>query len=129
MRKTSADRREVSLLKYVKNRKRFEEKVIKLVDVEAQNMWGYFKDGILRHVCGKSRGRLSKEDTWWWNEDVKEAVSRKKDAHKTVCQDNTDENMKMHKCMEDKAKKTVSRAIREKADRNLLNYNIAQMAV
>ena len=28
-------------------------------------------------VCWKKRGR-SKGDTWWWNEEVKEAVSRKK---------------------------------------------------
>ena len=32
-------------------------------------------------VCGKKMGRRSKGDTWWWNEEVNEAVSRKKDAH------------------------------------------------
>ena len=30
-------------------------------------------------VCGKNSGRRSKGDTWWWNEEVKEAVSRKKE--------------------------------------------------
>ena len=32
-------------------------------------------------MCGKKRGR-SKGDTRWWNEEVKEAVSRKYEVHK-----------------------------------------------
>ena len=42
------------------------------------NLWGRFKDGVLKacdEVCGKKRGTRSKGDTWWWNEDVEEAVS------------------------------------------------------
>ena len=31
----------------------------------------------------------SKGDTWWWNEEVKEAVSRTKEAHKTMCRNST----------------------------------------
>ena len=46
MKKTCAERRKVSLLKDVKIRKRFEEKVTKLVDVCASNVWGHFKDGV-----------------------------------------------------------------------------------
>ena len=36
-------------------------------------------------VCGK-KGRER-----WWNEEVKEAVSRKKEAHKAMCQNSTEE--------------------------------------
>ena len=43
-------------------------------------------------VCGKKCGRRSKGDTWWWNEEVKEAFSRKKEAHKAMCQSSTEEN-------------------------------------
>ena len=32
-------------------------------------------------MCGKKRDGRIKGDTWWWDEDMKEAVSRKKDAH------------------------------------------------
>ena len=32
-------------------------------------------------MCGKKSGRKSKGDTWWLDEDMKEAISRKKDAH------------------------------------------------
>ena len=51
-----------------------------LFDDGAPNLWGHFKDGILKacdEVCGKKRGRRSKGDTWWWNEEVKEAASMK----------------------------------------------------
>ena len=60
MRKTCVERRKVSLLKDVKIRKRFQEKIIKVVDVAASNLWGHFKDGVLRacdEVCGKKMGR------------------------------------------------------------------------
>ena len=60
----------------MKIRKQFFEKVIKLVDVGAANLWGNFKDGVLNacdEVCGK-KSRRSNGDTWWWNEEVKEEV-------------------------------------------------------
>ena len=46
VRKTCADRRKITLPKDVKIRKRFEEKVTKLVDVGAPNLWGCFRDGV-----------------------------------------------------------------------------------
>ena len=64
-----------------------------LVDVGVTSLLGHFKDGVLEacdEVCGNKRGRRSKGDTWWWNEEVKEAVSRKKDAHKAMCQNSTE---------------------------------------
>ena len=75
VRKTCTEIRIISLLKDVKIRKRFEEKVMELVHIGVSNLLGYFTDGDLK-VCGKKRGRRSKGDTWWWNEEVKEAVSR-----------------------------------------------------
>ena len=54
-----AEKRKISLLKDVRIRKRFEEKIIKLVDVGASNLWGHFKDGVLcacDEVCGWKRG-------------------------------------------------------------------------
>ena len=47
-------------------------------------------------VCGKKSWRI-KGDAWWWNEDVKEAVSRKKVAHKAMCQNSTEENKRRYK--------------------------------
>ena len=54
MRKTCAERRKITLLKDVKIRKLFEEKVTELVDVGAPNLWGQFMDGVLEacdEVC------------------------------------------------------------------------------
>ena len=48
-----------------------------------------------------------KGDKWWWNEEVKEAVSRKKEVHKAMCQNSTEENKRRYK-----AQKAVSKAMR-----------------
>ena len=108
VRKTYNERRKISLLKYVKIRKQLEEKVIELVDVAAPNLWGHFKDEVLKacdKVCWEKRGRRSKGDICWWNEEAKEAVSRKKDAHKAMHHNSTEENWGKHKCLKNKAKK------------------------
>ena len=61
VRKTCTERRKISLLKDVKIRKRFEEKVTKLVDDGAPNLLEHFKDWVLKacdEVCGKKRGEV-----------------------------------------------------------------------
>ena len=45
---------------------------------------------------------------------MKEAVSRKEDAYKAMCQDNTEENKRRYESMKNKANKAVSQAMREK---------------
>ena len=60
------------------NRKtRFQERVQELVNVDAPNLWNTFKNSMLQacdEICGKKKGRRSHGDTWWWNEEVKEAM-------------------------------------------------------
>ena len=58
---------------------------------------------------------------------MKEAVSRKKDAGNAMYQSSIDENKMRYESMKDKANKAVSKAMREKAERRLLSYKIAQM--
>ena len=129
--KTCAERRKVTLLKGVKIRKKFEENVIELVDVGAPILWRHFKDGVLEacdEVCGKKMGMRNNGDSWWWNEEVKEAVSKKKETHKAMCQSSSEENKRRNESMKNKAKKTVSKALREsRLKRRLLNKKIAQM--
>ena len=122
MRKTCTERRKLSLLKDVKIRKRLEEEVIKLVDIGEPNLLGHFKDGILKacdEVCGNKRGRRSKGDTRWWNDEVKKAASRKKNSRKMICQNSTEENNRRHKSMKNKAKEAVSKVTREKDEEAL----------
>ena len=76
VRKTSAERRKITLLKDVNIRKRMEEKVTELDDVGAPNLWGHIKDRVLMacdEVCVKKRERRRKGYTLWWNEEVMEA--------------------------------------------------------
>ena len=67
-------------------------------------------------MCGKK----SKGDTWWWNEQVYEAVSRNKDAHKVMCWNSTEENKGRDKSMKNKARKPVSKVMIEKAEEALI---------
>ena len=46
---------------------------------------------------------------------MKEAVSGNEDAHKAMCQDNTQKNKRRYEGMKNEAKKAVSKATREKA--------------
>ena len=113
--------KEISLLKDVKIRKQYEEKFITLVDVEAPYLLEHFKDGMLKkcdEVCGKKRGRRSKVDIWWRNEEMMEADSRKKDAYNAMYWNSTEEKWR-HKSMKNKARKAVSKTIREKAEEAL----------
>ena len=42
-------------------------------------------------MCGIKRGQGCKGDTWCWNTEVREAISRrrKKDVHKVMCRNST----------------------------------------
>ena len=62
VKKTCAERRQITSLKDVKIKKRFEEKVTELVDVGAPNSWEYLKDGVLEacdEVCWMKRRLLN----------------------------------------------------------------------
>ena len=68
---------------------KFQERVKKLVDVDTHNLWNTFKNSTLQacdEVCGKKKCRRNHGDTWWWNEEVKEATQPKKVAYKKMCQ-------------------------------------------
>ena len=48
-------------------------------------------DGVLQacdEVCDE---KMERRNNTWWNEEVKEAVSRKKEAHRTMCQSSSGE--------------------------------------
>ena len=63
-------------------------------------------------VCVKKRGRRGIGGTWWWwwwDEDVKEAISRKKDAQKLM--HSTEENLNRYKSMKNKARKVFNPVI------------------
>ena len=53
---------------------------------------------------------------------MKEAVSRKKEAHKAMCRNSTEETKRRYKSMKNKAKKAVSKSMREKAYEALTEF-------
>ena len=71
-------------------------------------------------MCGKKNRRISKGYIWWWNEEVKEAVSRKKDAYKAMYHNITEENKRRHKSMKNKARKAVSKTTKENTEEALI---------
>ena len=59
-----------------------------LVDTEAVDLWESYKNEVLKacdELRGKTKGRRDQGNTWWWNEQVKEAIDRKKKAFHTWC--------------------------------------------
>ena len=47
---------------------------------------------------------------------MKEAISRKKEAHKAMCQNSTEENKRKYKSLKNNAKRADSKAMREKTE-------------
>ena len=47
-------------------------------------------------VCGKKMGRRSKGDTMSWNDEVKKAVSREKDAQEVMCLNSSEDNKRRY---------------------------------
>ena len=82
VRKESIMRRRVWKLNENNMKRRFEERVGELVNVGTLDIWKCLKESVLKacdEVCGKKKGRRDRGNTWWWNEDVKDAIARKKD--------------------------------------------------
>ena len=122
VRKVMVERRRVWRLKEEEVRKSFEGRVGELVSTDAPDLWGCFQTGVLQacdETCGKTKGRRDRGDTWWWNEEVKEAIARKKDARKEMLKNVTEESKAKYKNMKNRAKKVVARAMREEAKKEL----------
>ena len=122
VRKRAIERRKVWKVKEDDTRARFEGRVGELVSADEPDLWKCFKERVLKacdEVCGKKKGRTEQGDTWWWNEDVKEAIVRKKDAHKEMCKRGNKANKARYKNMKNRAKKVFAKAMKETAEREL----------
>ena len=122
VRKETVQRRKVWKLKEEETRVRFERRVGELVNVDDPDLWNCFKKGVLKacdEVCGKKKGRRDQGGTWWWNEEVKEAIARKKDAYKELGKNRTEENKARYKNMKNRAKKVVAKAMKKEAEQEV----------
>ena len=98
---------------------RFQERIKELVDVDAPNLWNTFRNSMLEacdEVCENRKGRRNRGDTWWWNEDVKEAIQQKKVAYKKMCKNPWKENKAKYKYIKNRTKKVVANPMRKGAE-------------
>ena len=96
------------------------KKVEELVCTEAPDLWKTFKDGVLKaydEVRGKKsrRGRRGR----WWNEEVKDTITRKKVEFKKLCRFPSEENKTQYKCLKNQTRKIVARAMRMETNQDL----------
>ena len=119
-------RRRVWKLKDNNMKKRFQERVKELVDVDAPNLWNTFKKSMLQacdEVCGKKKNIKSHGNTWWWNEEVKEAIQQKKVAYKMMCKNEVEENKAKYEHVKNQTKKVVANSMRKEAEKDLTKLN------
>ena len=87
-----------------------------------------FKNGVPKacdEVCGKKKSRRDREDMWWWNEEVKDTIARKKVAFKELCRFPSEENKTKYKRIKNETRKIVARAMRMEANQVLNNLLLA----
>ena len=80
-----------------------------------------FRDGVLTacdELCGKKKvkkngGNASK---WWWNEEVRNAITRKKEAFKTLCKTGSEEHKISSRKMRNQTKKVIATAMKTEAE-------------
>jgi hypothetical protein len=66
-------------------RRRFGEQVeasaARRKDSDVEGVWNGLKScllGVAEDVCGRTKGRSRRRETWWWNDEVAEAVDEKR---------------------------------------------------
>ena len=100
----------------------FEQRIVELVDAEAVDLWESYKNGVLKacdDLCGKTKGRGDQGNTWRWNEQVKEAIDRKKKAVKTWCKNRSAENKSNYRKARNQTRKVDAKAIKQAAEEEM----------
>ena len=122
VRKERIIRRKIWKLNENQTRVRFEKIVKKLVSTDAPDLWKTFRDGVLKawdELCGKKKSRRDQGDMWWWNDGVKDTITRKKAAFKELCRFPSEQNKTQYKRIRNQTRKIVARAMRMEANQEL----------
>ena len=116
-------RRKIWKLNENRTRVRFEKRVKELVSTDVPDLWKTFRDGVLKacdELCGK-KSRRDQGDMWWWNEDVKDTITKKKTPFKELCRFSSEQNKTQYKRIRNQTRKIVARATRMEANQELNN--------
>ena len=70
------------------------------------------------HICGMTKGPPRHKETWWWNEEVAEAVRNKKIKYGKWKKENTEEAKMEYKKRVDKMQRELSLQQRKRNRRN-----------
>jgi len=80
---------------------------------ELQENWVALRDavrGAASEVCGQTRGQARHKETWWWCEEVRDAVERKRAAFVRWRKSGMDEDRVLYRAAKREARKRVSEA-------------------
>ena len=64
-------------------------------------------------------GGSDRGNTWWWNEQVKDAIDRKRKAFKLWCTNRSTENKNKYRKAKNKTKKVIAKALRQEAEEEM----------
>ena len=122
VKKESRVKRMVWNLKEREIQEKFERRVEELVDVKTTNLWESFRDGVLTvcdEQCEKKKVRKNIGNKWWWNEVVRNAIARKKEAFKTFCITGLEEHKIFYRKMRNQTKKVIAKAMKREAEKEM----------
>ena len=113
-RKRMEKRVKVWKLKEEDKREEFEQRLNERLNQEDYHNWDEVRNkmmGVAKEVCGETRGGRQKErETWWWNNEVQDAIKEKKRAFKIWQRDNTEENKRSYREKANLTKRKVAAA-------------------
>ena len=121
VKKESRVKRMVWKLKEREMQEKFERRVKELVDVKTTNLWESFRDGVLTacdELCGK-KVRKNGGSKWWWNEEVRNAIGKKKEAFKPFCKTGLEEHKIFYRKMRNQTKKVIAKAMKTEAEKEM----------
>eukprot|EP00795_Rhopilema_esculentum_P005427 gene5427-600_t len=100
------------------------KKFSKRMDGESdeQDVWCKYRDAAQKaaeEVCGVSRGKPQHGEAWWWNQDVRGAITKKKESFRKWKKQPSDENKSCYTKDKKEAKKVVARTIKKEAEKEL----------
>ena len=122
VKKSKRVRRKVWKLKEKEIKETFEERVVELVNTDSMDWWGSYKNGVLQacdELCGKAKARGNRGNTWWWNEQERDAIDRKNKAFKLWRTNRSAESKNNYRKARNETKKVIAKVMKQEAEEEI----------